>query len=121
MDSEGLRAILGRFTPKIGGRPPKEGVLPPKLGVDPPKNWLLYVPRGLRPDRVWLPSSQSPGSIEAHLGGYVLAVLRKTPIWVDFSLWLWWKNLGQGLGFCNFRPGKLPHTGAFTSVRRDLL
>ena len=24
MDSEGLRAILGRFTPKIGGRPPQK-------------------------------------------------------------------------------------------------
>ena len=23
------------------------------------------------------------------------------------------KNLGQGLGFCNFLPGKLPHTGTF--------
>jgi len=35
--------------------------------------------------------------------------------------WLWWENLGQGLGFCNFRPGKLPHTGTFTSVRRYVL
>ena len=29
------------------------------------------------------------------------------------SLWLRRKNLGQGLGFCNFLPGKLPHTGTF--------
>ena len=29
------------------------------------------------------------------------------------SLWLRGKNLGQGLGFCNFLPGKLPHTGTF--------
>ena len=28
-------------------------------------------------------------------------------------LWLRRKNLGQGLGFCNFLPGKLPHTGTF--------
>ena len=35
------------------------------------------------------------------------------------SLWLRGKNLGQGLGFCNFLPGKLPHTGTFyiSSVR----
>ena len=29
------------------------------------------------------------------------------------SLWLRRKNLGQGLPFCNFLPGKLPHTGTF--------
>ena len=36
-----------------------------------------------------------------------------------YPLWLRGKNLGQGLGFCNFLPGKLPHTGTFyiSSVR----
>ena len=33
------------------------------------------------------------------------------------------KNLGQGLGFCNFLPGKLPHTGTFyiSSVRPPIV
>ena len=39
-----------------------------------------------------------------------------------YPLWLRRKNLGQGLGLCNFLPGKLPHTGTFyiSSARRPI-
>lgn len=40
-----------------------------------------------------------------------------------YPLWLRRKNLGQGLGLCNFLPGKLPHTGTFyiSSARRPIV
>ena len=39
------------------------------------------------------------------------------------SLWLRGENLGQGLGFCNFLPGKLPNTGTsyISSVRPPIV
>ena len=118
---EGLNGHFRAITPKIGGRPPKKGgVLPPNLGVNPQKCTFCMPVGSFGHSNMDAFHSYAP-SIEAYLGGHYSPSFEKPPNWVDFRLWLWWKNLGQGLGFCNFRPGKLPHTGAFTSVRRDLL
>ena len=86
MDSEGLRAILGRFTPKIGGRPPKEGVLPPKLGVDPQK-LAPVCPQG-PPVRPSMAAFQSVTGL----------------------------NRGPFRGLCTRRPSKNPHLGRFFPV-----
>ena len=91
-----------------GYRGPRRG---PRAPWDPPR-------QGGRSSRG---SSTTPYAKSAPKPPFGVENPRKWSILGRFSLWLWWENLGQGLGFCNFRPGKLHHTGTLMSVRRDLL
>ena len=118
IDSGGSTVILGRFTPKIGGRPPKEGVTP-KFGGKTPKNGPFVCPSGPLDTRVWMPSTVTHCQSRSNLGGSYTRRPSQTPHFGRFSVVAVVEKFRSRIRILQFSTPKItPHGCVYVSSAR---